>query len=58
MDNNIKKLLDILENNNFKSKLIKHINENINIPILNEKTEKKIYDEIYETILDTLKNHN
>ena len=48
----------MLEKKDFKNKLIKQINKNINIPILNENTEKKIYDEIYNTILDTIKNHN
>ena len=58
MDKNIENLLNILEKKDFKNKLIKQINNNINIPILNEKTEKKIYDEIYDTILNTIKKHN
>tara|TARA_B100000424_G_scaffold253720_1_gene231126 strand:- start:74 stop:268 length:195 start_codon:yes stop_codon:yes gene_type:complete len=48
-------LVHLLEKNNFKKHLIRELNENIDIPIINEKTEKKILDKIYETILVAIK---
>tara|TARA_Y100001938_G_C8021792_1_gene395718 strand:+ start:590 stop:775 length:186 start_codon:yes stop_codon:yes gene_type:complete len=38
-----------------KDKVVKALNENINIPILNEKTEAKIFEAIWESIEDVLK---
>ena len=38
-----------------KAKVIKELNENINIPIINEKTEEKILSAIWETVEAVLK---
>ena len=35
-----------------KSKVVSKWNENVNIPILNEKTEEKIFSAIYDSIVD------
>ena len=37
-----------------KKKIIDKINENVNIPIINEKTEEKIFTTIFEIIEDVL----
>lgn len=38
-----------------KTKIVKALNDNINIPILNESTEQKIFEGIWESIEDVLK---
>ena len=37
---------------NTKSKVVKGLNDSINIPILNEKTEEKIFEAIWEVVED------
>ena len=39
-----------LFNDEMKAKICKELNDSINIPILNEKTEQKIFEAIYETV--------
>jgi|TARA_R100001510_G_scaffold56177_1_gene61263 nucleoid DNA-binding protein len=39
-----------------KKKIIEKINDNVNIPIINEKTEEKIFTAIFEIIEDVLVN--
>ena len=48
-------IIDLFEKKNFKKILISKLNENVDIPIINEKTEKKILDKVYDTLLDSLK---
>ena len=38
-----------------KDKIVKELNENINRPIINEKTEGKIIEAIYETVESVVK---
>ena len=38
-----------------KKKMIEKINDNVNIPIINEKTEEKIFTTIFDIIEDVLK---
>lgn len=52
LDNVIK----LLEQKNFKKKLMKQLNNDIDIPLINEKTEQKILDKVYEIIISTIKN--
>ena len=47
--------VDLLEKKDFKKKLVKKLNKNIDIPVIDEKTESKILDKIYEVIVDTIK---
>ena len=47
--------VDLLEKKDFKKKLVKKLNKNIDIPIIDEKTESKILDKIYGVIVDTIK---
>ena len=48
-------IVDYLFNDETKAKLLKEINENVNIPIINEKTEAKIFEAIWESIEAILK---
>jgi hypothetical protein len=50
------KMVKMLEQKDFKKKLIKQLNKDIDIPLINEKTEQKILDKVYETIIYTIKN--
>ena len=37
-------------NDEMKEKIVKELNDNVNIPIINEKTEGKIIEAIYEVV--------
>ena len=41
-------ICNFLFNDEMKAKIVKELNDDINIPILNEKTEGKIFEAIYE----------
>jgi|TARA_R110001583_G_C5633899_1_gene407275 hypothetical protein len=43
-----KMIMDYLFNGDNKAKIVSELNKNINIPIINEKTEEKIIEAIYE----------
>ena len=43
-------IANYLFNDEMKDKVVKELNDNINIPIINEKTEGKIIEAIYETV--------
>ena len=43
-------IADYLFNDEMKAKVCKELNEDINIPIINEKTEGKIIEAIYEVV--------
>ena len=46
---------DYIFNDEMKNKIVKELNENINIPIINDKTEGKIIEAIYETVESVVK---
>tara|TARA_R110002020_G_scaffold139753_5_gene310781 strand:+ start:690 stop:872 length:183 start_codon:yes stop_codon:yes gene_type:complete len=48
-------VVDYLFNEETKTKVIKELNANINIPIIGEKTEEKILDAIWDSIEEVLK---
>ena len=48
-------IIDLLEQKDFKKILIKELNDAIDIPIINEKTEKVIMNNIYKIILKTIR---
>tara|TARA_R100000808_G_C2155103_1_gene166878 strand:+ start:13262 stop:13453 length:192 start_codon:yes stop_codon:yes gene_type:complete len=55
-DDSFKKIVvGYLFNEERKRELIKKINDDINIPMLSEKTEEKIFTAIWEAVEDTLK---
>ena len=43
-------IANYLFNDKMKAKVCKELNDSVNIPILNEKTEQKIFEAIYETV--------
>jgi|TARA_Y100000389_G_C17225974_1_gene395669 hypothetical protein len=49
-------LLPILEEKEFKKKLIDKINNSVDIPMINEKTEKKVFNNIYKIIINCLED--
>ena len=48
-------IADYLFNDKMKAKILKELNDNINIPIISEKTEGKILESIWESIEEVLK---
>lgn len=53
---NIGKIIcDYLFNDEMKAKIVKELNDAVNIPIINEKTEEKVLDAIYEVIEQVIK---
>ena len=50
-----KMLIEHLFNDETKAKIVKALNDKIDIPIINEKTEGKILDAIYSSIEDVMK---
>jgi len=53
---NIDFLLNMLEKKKFKKKLIKKINKSVDIPMINEDTEKKIIDTLYDLIIEVIRD--
>ena len=45
-----KMIADYIFNDEMKEKIVKELNENVNVPIINEKTEGKIIEAIYESV--------
>lgn len=43
-------LIDLLHENSFRNDLTKAINEDVDIPIINEKTEKKIIKKLFDVM--------
>ena len=48
-------VIDYIFNEENKQKVIKKWNDDINIPFLNEKTEEKIFEAIWESVESVLK---
>ena len=46
--------MEYLFNNENKQKVIRELNKNVNIPIINEQTEEKIISAIYEVFEDVM----
>tara|TARA_R110000824_G_scaffold398195_3_gene601985 strand:- start:2414 stop:2587 length:174 start_codon:yes stop_codon:yes gene_type:complete len=49
-------IANYLFNDEMKAKIVKELNDNINVPIINEKTEGKIIEAIYESVEAVLKS--
>ena len=49
-------IVDLFEKKNFKNKFIKKLNDSVDIPLINEKTEKKVLNKIYELLVKTVKD--
>ena len=48
-------MIEYLFNDKTKSQIISGLNDNIDIPIINERTEGKIIEAVYETIEAVMK---
>ena len=51
----IDQLIDLLEKRDFKRKLVAKLNKNIDLPMFDERAEKKIMKAVYDDILDALR---
>ena len=47
--------IQLLDNDDFKKHLIRDLNEDIDIPIINEKTERKVLNSIYKAVVSSMK---
>ena len=48
-------VVEYIFNDEMKEKVVKELNDNINIPIISEKTEGKILDAIYDSVEEVIK---
>ena len=55
LSKNCELYIQLLDNDEFKKHLIRELNEDIDIPIINEKTERKLLNSIYRVIISSLK---
>jgi len=53
MDSKI--IIDMLERKDFKKDLVKKLNGDVDIPFINEKTERKVIEKIYDVFIKALK---
>jgi len=51
---NFSNYIELLENDEFEKAIIKELNERIDIPVINEKTEKRILKGVYKAVLTAL----
>ena len=49
-------LVELLKDRKFKNKFVDTINKDINIPMINEKTEKKIFNSLYGVLIKHVEN--
>ena len=47
-------IIDKINDPEVRTKVINKWNDSVNIPILNEKTEERIFSAIYDTVVDVL----
>lgn len=52
----VEQIIDLFEKKDFKKKFLKKVNDNIDIPLINEKTEEKVLKALYGVVIDTLKD--
>ena len=45
-------LVELFNDNEFKKDFVHKLNENVDIPIINEKTEKKIINSLYKLMVE------
>ena len=48
-------IADYIFNDEMKAKIVKELNDNVDIPFISEKTEGKILDAIYDSIEEVVK---
>jgi hypothetical protein len=49
-----KEICDLLENDQFQKNLITAINKDVNIPMINEKTEKKVIKSLLKIVMNQI----
>ncbi len=52
----IAQVIDLFEKKNFKKKLIKKLNNSIDVPFINEKTEKVVLNKMYDLLVTAVKD--
>lgn len=52
---NFELFIELVDNDEFKKQLVKELNEDIDIPIINEKTERKLLNSIYAVVIKSMK---
>ena len=52
----VDQIVELFEKKDFKKKFLKKVNDNVDIPLINEKTEAKVLKALYDAVLDTLKD--
>ena len=45
-------LIELLNDNEFKKDFVHRVNENVDIPVINEKTEKKVINTLYKLMVE------
>ena len=45
-------LVELLNDNEFKKDFVRKVNDNVDIPIINEKTEKKVINTLYKLMVE------
>ena len=48
-------IVDYIFNDEMKDKIVKELNDNVDIPFISEKTEEKALNAIYDSIEDVVK---
>ena len=48
-------IADYVFNDEMKEKIIKKLNDNVDVPFISEKTEEKILNAIYDSVEDVIK---
>ena len=52
----LKKMIsDYIFNDEMKAKIVKELNDNVDVPFLSEKTEAKILDAVYDSVEEVIK---
>jgi len=52
----VNQIVELFEKKEFKKKFLKKVNDSVDIPLINEKTEEKVLKALYGAVLDTLKD--
>ena len=48
-------IVDYIFNDEMKEKIVKELNDNVDVPIISEKTEEKILDAVYDSVEEVIK---
>jgi hypothetical protein len=48
-------IVDYIFNDEMKAKIVKELNDNVDVPFLSEKTEAKILDAVYDSVEEVIK---